>query len=275
MTKWIVGNWKMNGSQAHVEEFLSALLEGLPEGLGSGEVRVAVCPPHPYLAHVKQGLAGTPVELGAQKVHPLPAGAFTGEVSPAMLVEFGVAVCIIGHSEHRQHFGVTDAIIAEKLHALIAAGILPILCVGETLPEREAGRQEEVIETQLREALKASAEGQKAGRRQSDMVLAPHPALPEQGARNLVIAYEPVWAIGTGQTATPEQANAMHGFIRGVLQAQYSRELAKAMPVLYGGSVNEKNASELFAQPEIDGGLIGGASLKAPPFLSIINQAIQ
>jgi triosephosphate isomerase len=273
MSTWIVGNWKMNGSVQYVETFFQELLRGLPEGLNEAGVRVAVCPPHPYLAMAAREIAGTPVELGAQKVHPLPAGAFTGEVSPAMLAEFGARMCIIGHSEHRQHFGVTDAIIAEKLHALINEGIAPILCVGETLREREEGRQEEVIETQIAAALKESA-GEKMGRRQSDIIVAPHPALPEGGARRLVIAYEPVWAIGTGKTATPEQANMMHQFIRGLLAEHYSEALAAELPILYGGSANENNAGELLAQPEINGALVGGASLKAPSFLSIINQAL-
>ena len=274
MKKWIVGNWKMNGSKAHVETFVPALLDGLPEGLQASGTRVVVCPPHPYLTQVGALIAGSGVELGAQKVHPLPEGAFTGEVSPVMLAELGVSACIIGHSEHRQHFGVTDAIIAQKLHALVAAGIAPILCVGETLAEREADEQEQVIRTQLLQALQAS-ETEALRRRQGDVVLAPHPELPESGAHRLAIAYEPVWAIGTGQTATPEQANFMHGFVRGILWERYSESLAKAMPILYGGSVNDENAEALLAQPEIDGALVGGASLKPESFLSIINQALK
>ncbi len=275
MSNWIVGNWKMNGSREQVGAFFDELLKGLPEGAGSQGLdgaRVGICPPHPYLAAAAEKIAGTPVELGAQKVHPMPEGAYTGEVSPVMLREFGVTMCIIGHSEHRQHFAVTDAIITQKLHALIAAGITPILCVGETLEEREADRQQEVIETQLRHALQESG-GEQAGRRKSDLVVAPHPALPEDGARKLVLAYEPVWAIGTGKTATPEQANTMHQFIRGILAGHFSEALAGELPILYGGSVNEKNAGELLAQPEINGALVGGASLKAASFLTIINQA--
>lgn len=274
MNKWIVGNWKMNGRKAHVEAFVPALLNGLPEGLRAGGTRVIVCPPHPYLTQVGALIAGSGVELGAQKVHPLSEGAFTGEVSPAMLAELGVSACIIGHSEHRQHFGVTDAIIAQKLHALVAAGIAPILCVGETLAEREADKQQQVIQTQLLQALQASGTGGQ-GDSPSDVVLAPHPELSESGARRLAIAYEPVWAIGTGHTATPEQANSMHGFIRGILRERYPESLAKSMPILYGGSVNPENAGDLLALPEIDGALVGGASLEPESFLSIINQALK
>ncbi|MCZ6628021.1 MAG: triose-phosphate isomerase [SAR324 cluster bacterium] len=274
MCNWIVGNWKMNGSLAQAVEFTAALLKGIPANLGAAGTRVAICPPHPYLTAVGERIAGSQVELGAQKVHPLPSGAFTGEISPVMLSEFGVSVCIIGHSEHRQYFGVTDVIIAQKLHALTAVGIIPILCVGETLVEREADRQKEVIETQLRLAMKDSEEDVQ-GRQVSDTVLAPHPELSEEAAGKLVIAYEPVWAIGTGQTATPEQANGMHEFIRDILRERYSESLAEAMPILYGGSVNEENAGELLRQPDINGALVGGASLKADAFLSIINQAIK
>ena len=273
-SKWIVGNWKMNGSLEHVAEFVPALLEGLPEAGKLNGTRVAICPPHPYLAAVRERIAGTGVELGAQKVHPLPSGAFTGEVSPAMLAEFGVSMCIIGHSEHRQHFGVTDAIIAQKLHALLAVGITPILCVGETLAERQDGKQEQVIETQLTQALDASQDEQE-GHSQGGVVLVPHAELEAGEARGLAIAYEPVWAIGTGQTATTGQANAMHRFIRGFLQQRYSEKLSRELPILYGGSVNDGNAGELLGQPDIDGALVGGASLKAGPFLSIVNQALE
>lgn len=273
MNNWIVANWKMNGSKAHVAEFVPALLAGLPETFQAGGTRVAICPPHPYLVKTGEMLAGSGVALGAQKVHPMPSGAFTGEISPTMLTELGVSLCLIGHSEHRHHFGVTDAIIAQKLHALIAEDITPILCVGETLAEREAGKQEETIATQVRRALDAS-DGEGGEKRAGEVVLVPHPRLPESSAAKLVIAYEPVWAIGTGHTATPEQADAMHRFIRGIIEDRYSQALASEMPILYGGSVNAENAGELLSLPEINGALVGGASLKADSFLTIINQAL-
>lgn len=269
MINWIVANWKMNGSKAHVAEFVPALLAGLPADFQARDTRVVICPPHPYLGMTGELLAGSGVALGAQKVHPMPSGAFTGEVSPVMLAELGVSVCVIGHSEHRQYFGVTDIIIAQKLHALIAADITPVLCVGETLAEREANRQEVIIKTQVLRALAASGGG-----KASDTVLAPHPKLPESGAAKLIIAYEPVWAIGTGRTATPEQADTMHRFIRGIIRDRFSEGLARQMPILYGGSVNAENAGQLLSLPDINGALIGGASLKAESFLTIINQAL-
>lgn len=273
MNNWIVANWKMNGCKAHVVEFVPALLAGLPEDFQAKGARIVICPPHPYLSMTGEMLNGSGVALGAQKVHPMPSGAFTGEVSPAMLTELGVSVCVIGHSEHRQHFGVTDSIVAQKLHALIAAEITPVLCVGETLAEREAEQQEDVIKTQVLQALNAT-ENQKAGRRSGDTVVTPHPELPESGAAKLIIAYEPVWAIGTGRTATPEQADAMHRFIRGIIRDRYSEGLARRIPILYGGSVNAENAGQLLSQRDINGALVGGASLQAESFLTIINQAL-
>lgn len=263
----------MNGSLTQVEQFVAEFLPGLPGGFEESGLRVVICPPHPYLAAAGQRLAGSGVALGAQKVHPLPSGAFTGEVSPTMLRELGVTACIIGHSEHRQHFAVTDAIIAEKLHGLIAEKITPILCVGETLAEREAGRQEQVIEAQLMEALKES-EGKPAGRRQGDRVNLAHPALSPEAAKMLTVAYEPVWAIGTGKTATPELAGEMHGHIRAILDGHYGAALAHKVPLLYGGSVTPDNAGQLLSQSEVDGVLVGGASLKASSLLTIVNHAL-
>ena len=273
MEKWIVGNWKMNGSLEMVGRFVPELLGGLPEGLPGKNVRIVLCPPLPYLVVVGKKISGSGVELGAQRVHPKSDGAYTGEVSPAMLKDLGVRNCIIGHSERRHYFEESDAYIGEKLHALIAIGIDPILCVGETLKEREAGRQREVVAKQLRGALKEST-GAAPGQRRSKQPVVPHEKLSEEGARRLIMAYEPVWAIGTGRTPTPEQANAMHGFIRGVLKKFFSEGLSRQVPILYGGSVTPDNAGALMAQPDIDGALVGGASLKAASFLSIIEQAL-
>ena len=251
MATWIVGNWKMNGSMQLLEDLLPALAKGLPGSLG--EVKVGVCPPYPYLAAAAQKLNGTPIALGAQNVYPEASGAFTGEVAPAMLSEVGATLCIVGHSERRALMGEKDDFIAAKLKVLLAAGITPILCVGETLEEREADRHESVVSGQISAALSgmSAADGAK-----------------------LIVAYEPVWAIGTGKTATPEQANSMHAFIRGQLTVGFDEATARAIPIQYGGSVNDGNAAELLGQPEINGALVGGASLKADAFLSIIQQAL-
>ena len=251
MATWIVGNWKMNGSMALLDELIPALASGLPASLG--DVKVGVCPPYPYLSAAAQRLNGTPIALGAQNVYPEASGAFTGEVAPAMLAEVGATLCIVGHSERRALMGEKDDFIAAKLKVLLSAGLTPIFCVGETLDEREADRHESVVGGQISAAL--------AGMSAQD------------GAR-LIVAYEPVWAIGTGKTATPEQANAMHTFIRGQLSAAFDEATARVIPIQYGGSVNDANAAELLGQPEINGALVGGASLKAPAFLSIIQQAL-
>jgi len=245
--KLIAGNWKMNGSL----QSNAALLQALREGLGARPLActVAVAVPMPYLVQVGQLLAGSGVQLGAQDVSQHEAGAFTGETSAAMLAEFGVRYGLVGHSERRQYHGETDAAVAAKAARLLAAGITPVVCVGETLAEREAGQTGAVVDRQL--AAVVDALGAAAGR--------------------IVVAYEPVWAIGTGRTATPEQAQQVHALLRG--------QLAKAapqgadVPVLYGGSMNAANAAQLLAQPDIDGGLIGRASLKAPDFLKIIDAA--
>ncbi len=205
--------------------------------------RIAVCVPYPYLGQAQAALAGTPIAWGAQNVSEHAAGAYTGEVAASMLVEFGCAYAIVGHSERRQFFGDTDAGVAAKAAASLAAGITPIVCVGETLSERESGTTEAVVLRQL------------------DAVL----ALVGDGAGRLVVAYEPVWAIGTGRTATTEQAQAVHATLRARLASAGAAEI----PLLYGGSVKADNAGALFAMPDIDGGLIGGASLKAGEFLAI------
>ena len=273
MDTWIVGNWKMNGSLAQVNAFVPALRAGLPANWAKRHVRIVLCPPHPYLAALGGLLDGSGIGLGAQKVYPLASGAYTGEVSPAMLKDLGVMLCIVGHSEHRQHFGVTDAFIAEKMHGLLAVGIQPILCVGETLEEREAGKQEQVIHTQLTQAFRA-ASGDTPGRRRGDIVRLPHPELSAEQARRTLVAYEPVWAIGTGRNATPEQANQMHAYIRTLLAERFGAETAARMPLLYGGSVNPGNAAEILAQPEINGVLVGGASLKPETLLPIIQPSL-
>jgi triosephosphate isomerase len=245
MDTWIVGNWKMNGSREQISSFTGEFLKGL---VPSKIVRVGICPPFPFLSFLAERLAGSSVLLGAQNVHPKPSGAFTGEVAAPMLADCGVATCLVGHSERRQFFHETDALIREKLAALWQAAIVPILCVGESLAERESGRQQTVVQSQLDGALKGAS-------------------IPPG---RLVVAYEPVWAIGTGKTATPQQAQEMHAFIRKWLQANAP---GHEIPIQYGGSVTPENAATLLSQPDINGALVGGASLKAAPFLAIIQHA--
>ena len=228
----------MHGSRASNRALLQSLVAQLK---GKSAVEVAVCPPYPYLEQVSVQLAGTPIAWGAQNISEHTQGAYTGEVSAAMIREFGCRYAIVGHSERRQVYGESDAQVAAKFAAAIAAGIIPILCVGETLEEREAGRTEEVVSRQLGTILKNIDFG------------------------NAVLAYEPVWAIGTGRNATPEQAQAVHAFLRARLSA--------GVRILYGGSVKAANAAAIFAMPDIDGGLIGGASLVAAEFLEIVRSA--
>jgi len=241
----VAGNWKMFGSNAANH----ALVEGIKNGLAAvSRVEVLVCPPAPYLWPVAHAAKGSPLKVGAQNLAAQEKeGAFTGEVLGAMLKDVGCTQVIVGHSERRALFGETDAIVVQKVHAALAAGLVPILCVGETLAEREAGETEAVVARQL-EALLA--------------------ATPAETLATLVVAYEPVWAIGTGKTATPEQAQAVHAFIRGRIRAADAK-LAGSLRILYGGSVKPDNAAQIFSQPDVDGGLIGGASLKAADFLAI------
>jgi len=243
--KLIAGNWKMNGSLAAND----ALVRAIVKGLGEAACQVAVCVPAPYLAQVQMLRAGSALELGAQDVSQHAEGAYTGEVSAAMLREFGVRFCIVGHSERRQYHGESDALVAEKAKAALACGITPIVCVGETLAEREAGRTEEVVKRQLAAVIHANG----------------------HCISEIVVAYEPVWAIGTGRTATPEQAQQVHAVLRAQLKAATPH--AERVHILYGGSMNAANAASLLACPDIDGGLVGGASLKAPDFLQIIAAA--
>ncbi len=240
----VVGNWKMNGTRASVAE----LLGGLKAGIGDVQTaEVAVCAPAIYIPDTQAQLDGSVIKWGGQDVSVHAAGAYTGEIAAAMLTDFGCHFVIIGHSERRAYHGESDALVAEKFAAARAVGVVPILCVGETLEEREQGVTEQVVARQL------------------DAVIE-HCGIDTVGEG--VVAYEPVWAIGTGKTATPEQAQQVHAFIRGRLAAN-SQTVAEGLRILYGGSMNPKNAVELMAQADIDGGLIGGASLKAGDFLAV------
>ena len=245
MKKLIAGNWKMNGSLAANE----ALLRELLQGLGQPRCDVAVAVPSVYVAQVQGLLHGYAVQLGVQDVSAHDAGAYTGEVAASMLRDFGVRYALVGHSERRQYHGETDALVAAKAQKALNAGVTPIVCVGETLAQREAGETEAVVKRQLAAVIHAIG----------------------ACTTEIVVAYEPVWAIGTGKTATPEQAQAVHAVLRAQLAAA-STQAAK-VPVLYGGSMNAANAEQLLAQPDINGGLIGGASLKAQDFLKIIAAA--
>jgi len=248
----VAGNWKMNGDSAANSELIGGIISGL-SGIADSAAKpdVLVCPPFPYLAAVREQIAGSDVQLGAQNVSEHPSGAHTGETSPAMLQEMGCTYALVGHSERRALYGETSEQVAAKFAAALAAGITPVLCVGETLQQREAGNTEAVINEQLAAVVDNSGIGAIA---------------------SAVIAYEPVWAIGTGMTATPDQAQDVHRFIRVVLEAQ-DADVAAGVQILYGGSVKGDNAAGLFGMPDIDGGLIGGASLQAADFLAIVEAA--
>ena len=244
--KLIAGNWKMNGDLVSNQ----ALVQDLLAGIGQPACDVAVCPPAAYLAQVQQLLGSNQaISLGAQNVSQHDNGAFTGDVSATMLRDFGVRYAIVGHSERRQHQGETDVHVAIKVQRALAAGITPIVCVGETLREREDGMTEFIVKRQLSAVIHLNG----------------------HCISEVVVAYEPVWAIGTGKTATPEQAQAVHAVLRAQLKA--ATDKAGRVRILYGGSMNAANAAELLAQPDIDGGLIGGAALKAPDFLKIVAAA--
>ncbi len=240
--KLIAGNWKMNGSLAANE----ALLRELRAGIGQPACEVVVCPPGIYLAQLQGLLAGSPIALGVQNVSTHENGAYTGDVSAEMLKDFDVRYAIVGHSERRQHQAENDVHVAMKAKRALAAGITPIVCVGETQRERDAGLTEFIVKQQLSAVIH----------------------LVGHCTSEIVVAYEPVWAIGTGQTATPAQAQAVHAVLRAQIRA--ATEHADRVRILYGGSMNAANAAELLAQPDIDGGLIGGASLKAADFLKIV-----
>ena len=245
MKKLIAGNWKMNGALASNDALAKAVLAGM----NAASCDAAVCVPVPYLAQLQGLLAGGPLALGAQDVSRHDAGAFTGEVSASMLREFGVRYVIVGHSERRQYHGETDVLVAEKARLALSAGITPIVCVGETLEQRESGLMEEVVKRQLAAVIHTNG----------------------HCISEIVVAYEPVWAIGTGKTASPEQAQQVHAVLRTQLKAATAQ--SARIRILYGGSMNAGNAAQLLAQADIDGGLIGGASLKAADFLTIIAAA--
>ena len=245
-TRFVIGNWKLNGVLARNALLLDALKTGVVAKVGAS---CGVCVPAPYLAQVQEALTGSMVDWGAQDVSRFESGAYTGEVSAAMVAEFGSRYTLVGHSERRAIFGESDEVVSSKFGLALKAALTPILCVGESLAERENGRTEEVVWRQLQ------------------AIIAMH------GVANLskaILAYEPVWAIGTGKTASPGQAEEVHGFLRGKVSG-LDKSVGNDLSILYGGSVKKSNAAELFGMPNIDGGLIGGASLVAEEFLGIWN----
>jgi triosephosphate isomerase len=243
--KLMVANWKMHGSLSANASLVADILSGMT----AVNCHTALCVPAVYLPQLQVLLAGTPIDLGAQDVSAHDSGAYTGEVSAGMLHEFAVRYCIVGHSERRQLYAESDGLVASKAQRALAAGITPIVCVGETLAQREAGETVAVVKQQLAAVIQANG----------------------HCISEVIVAYEPVWAIGTGLTATPAQAQEVHAVLRTQLQAATPH--ADRMTILYGGSMNAANASELLAQPDVDGGLIGGAALKAPEFLSMLKTA--
>lgn len=249
---FVAGNWKMNTNSHTSVELAKRIASGSVE-VPSESVTVAVCPPFVYLQTVTRTLGASNIAVGAQDVYFEPDGAFTGEVSTSMLKDIGCTYCLCGHSERRHVIGETDTLINKKVAAAISGGLLPILCVGELLAERKASQTNDVITRQLKEGL--------AG-------------LSAEKLPAVTIAYEPVWAIGTGVTATPDQAQEVHDFIRKLVGRMYNKQLAQEIRILYGGSVKAANAKELMGQEDIDGLLVGGASLKADDFLAIIEAAV-
>ena len=249
MRKHIVaGNWKMNCTFDEADELINGIMEKLENTELPRETQLIVCPPFPYLEMTTDYANDSYFMVGAQNVSDQEKGAYTGEVSAEMLESMEIDYCIVGHSERRGYYGETDKIVAAKVDQLLKHGLKPIVCVGEVLEEREAGKQLDVVKRQVEEGL--------------------FHLTPEQ-MKEVVIAYEPVWAIGTGKTATPEQAQEIHAHIRSLLTTKYGKELSDEISILYGGSCKPSNAKELFACPDIDGGLIGGASLKADDFVAI------
>ena len=242
----IAGNWKMNMTPSQAKELVTDLIPLVKDAACD----VVVCPPYVDIALVAELVKGTNIQVGAQNIHWAEKGAFTGEISAAMLKEAGAAYAIIGHSERRQYFGETDATVNSRTKAALAAGIVPIICVGESLEQRETGETDAVVSGQVKADL-------------AD--------IPGEAVAGLVIAYEPIWAIGTGKTATDEQANETIGLIRETIASLYGQAVADQVRIQYGGSMNPKNVKGLMAQPQIDGGLIGGASLKAADFAQVVN----
>lgn len=245
----VVANWKMHGTLGEARALASSVREGLKRPRG---VEVVLCPPFTALPAVAEALAGSAIGVGAQNCHWEASGAFTGEVSPAMLVDLGCRLVILGHSERRQHFGETDAQVNLKVRAALAHGLTPLLCVGESAEGRRQGLTFNIVEGQLRAGLVG--------------------VVPEALAR-CIVAYEPIWAIGTGVNATPAQAAEVHGYVRGLLSELASKEIAQTVRILYGGSVKPDNAGELCREAEIDGALVGGASLQAGTFIGIVKKA--
>ena len=249
---FVAGNWKMNTDSHTSVELVERIASGSVKTAGQS-VTVAVCPPFVYLQSVAKALGSSGIVVGAQDIYFEPKGAFTGEISASMLKDVGCLYCLCGHSERRHVIGETDELINKKVAAAIAGGLLPILCVGELLEEREALQTNEVVTRQVKKGL--------AG-------------LSAEKMQAVTIAYEPVWAIGTGLTATPEQAQEVHEFIRKLIGQMYDEEIAEEIRILYGGSVKPDNAAELMSQKDIDGSLVGGASMKADDFLAIIQAAV-
>ena len=244
--KVIAGNWKMNKTNTEAVEMITELKE-LVKGIDN--VGIIIGAPFTALSDAVKAVKGSNIAIAAENVYPKDSGAYTGEVSPVMLKSIGVEYVILGHSERREYFKESDEFINEKVKAVLAAGMLPILCIGEKLEERESGKTAEVTETQIRGGLKD---------------------LTAEEAKKVIVAYEPVWAIGTGRTATPEMAQETHRQVRDVLVSMFGNEIAEEMIIQYGGSMKPDNAVELLAQKDIDGGLIGGASLKASSFAEIV-----
>ena len=245
----VAGNWKMHGSRTMVRSLLDGLLAG---SSADGRADLAVFPASPYLSLTESILGGSHIQWGGQTLNPNPQGAHTGEVSAAMLLDFGCRYVLVGHSERRAIYGETDQDVADRFETALEAGLQPVLCVGETLDEREKGQTEAVVDRQIDAVLKRCGIG---------------------GFEHAIVAYEPVWAIGTGQTASPEQAQTIHAFIRNKFASQ-DDIIAGQLRILYGGSVNGSNAADLFAREDVDGGLVGGASLKVDDFLAIRNAVV-
>lgn len=249
-SKLVIGNWKMNQSFEEAESLATAIQDEIAEI--HLQTEVVICPPFPYLELITDLADEANFYAGAQNCSQFNNGAYTGEVSAEMLVSLGVEFCIVGHSERRKYFGETNAIIAEKVNRLMEHELIPVVCCGEQLEDRKTGNHFKVVETQIQESLFH---------------------LSKEEIEHVVIAYEPVWAIGTGETATPAQAEEMHRFIRTLIEKKYGTEIAFNTYIIYGGSCNAKNAMDLFSQENVDGGLIGGASLKAADFVQIIEAA--
>ncbi len=247
---YIAGNWKMFKNTAEAVN----LVQGIKAGVYKmSDCHIIVCPPFTALSAVKPIVAGSPIELGAQNMHPETEGAFTGEISPLMIKELNCRYVILGHSERRQYFKEDDAFINDKVKTALKYSLIPIVCVGETLQQRDAKIQFEVVKQQIDQSLKD---------------------LSKEEIAKILIAYEPVWAIGTGKTASPEQAEQMQSYIRRLLKERYDEEIAVKIPILYGGSVKPDNIGELMKKPNIDGALVGGASIKAESFVQIVQNAI-